>query len=254
MSGKALTFIIESEEIAPIQNAQELFQKLQQQFKHRSFATSFNDWENLKMLPQESVRNLAHRINLAFHRTFPEDDTHSATANRAKLYKLIKVLPAEVRLKIMQDNITEYSTAVEKAALIQDCLRNNKIFSNTENINPQMELLNYQFHNLKAKSENSKISEESNRFKQTNSHRNFQNRSPRGKFKKNNSNFHSYKQNYQSNRKFSKNIRHQNSNPEDKNEENLPSIKPICQLCERRGHLARQCRKYNIEENNKNLN
>ena len=51
LSGKALTFIIESEEIAPIQNAQELFQKLQQQFKHRSFATSFNDWENLKMLP-----------------------------------------------------------------------------------------------------------------------------------------------------------------------------------------------------------
>ena len=95
------------------------------------------------MLSQECIRKLAHRINLAFLRTFPEDNIHSITANGTNLYKLIKVLSAEIRLRIMQDNITEFNAAVEKAALMQDYLKNNEILSTWKNIDPQIELLNY---------------------------------------------------------------------------------------------------------------
>ena len=124
----------------------------------------------------ETIRNLAHRINLAFHRLFPEDNIHSITANRMKLYKLKKILPAEIRLRIMQDNITKFNAAVEKAALMQDCFKNNEILSASENIDSQIELLNYQFHNLKTKVEKSKTPEDNNKFKQTRPSSSFHNK------------------------------------------------------------------------------
>ena len=120
--------------------------------------------------------------------------------------------------------------------------------------NPQVELLNYQFHNLKTKVEDSKTPEDNNKFKQTKPSRSFHNKSPREKFKRNNRNFHSYKQSYQPNRKFKRNNRNKNFNSKDKNAEKFTNTKLTCQLCERKGHSALQCRKYSIIEKNKNLN
>ena len=75
------------------------------------------------MLPQEKVRNFGHWIKLAFYETFPEDHINSITANKTKLYKLIKILPLNIQLKTMKDNITDFNDTVAKTALLQDCFK-----------------------------------------------------------------------------------------------------------------------------------
>ena len=136
----------------------------------------------------------------------------------------------------MQDNITEFNALVEKVALMQDCFKNNEILSPCETINPQIELLNYLFHILKTKVAESKTPEDNNKFKQTKPCRSFRNKSPKGKFKRNNKKFHSYKQSYQPNRKFKRNNRNENFNSEERNLEKFTNVKHTCQLYERREH------------------
>ena len=130
LTGKALKYINEIDEIKKIRTAEELFDKLLSFFKKKSLTLSFKEWENLKKLSKESIRSLAHRINLAYHRAFPQIEDETA-GDRTKFYKLIKVLPPQIRLDILKDRIETFEEAVDRAIILQDCIENNDILNSS---------------------------------------------------------------------------------------------------------------------------
>ena len=172
------------------------------------------------MLPQENIRNLAHRINLAFHRTFSEDPKNSIVDNRTKLYKLIKILPSKYLLD--------------------------------KNPDTQVELLNYHFYNLKTRNEEKKRTP---KIRSLNTLQEIQRESPKGKFRRNSRNFQSHKLKYENNRNFKRDNRNKNSMFKNRFKETSLNTQNSCQVCNVPGHAARQCNKYEVKKKKcRNLN
>lgn len=232
LAGNALTYLNQIEEIKPCEDPEELFEKIRNFFQKKSFATNLISWENLKMLPGESINNLTHRIDLAYHR-LNHEITDEFAINQAKLHKFIKIIPSEIRIKILQDNIKNYLEATQKAKLIQDCTFNNEAFQDE-----QPEQIN-SLINKAANPEEPKLKsiEQSPPQKKPNYHFS----SPKGRF--NNRKFHQYKTRNQNNT-YRRNV--------SRNTPQWKHGKEKCQLCFNFGHSAKFCRNTRQQNSNKN--
>lgn len=151
--GKALEYIIQRQSIKEFDNIDELFEKLQTFFKPTSLAQHLKNWEELKRLPEESIENLKHRIEFLANKMYPSDSDPS-TINTVKFYKLIQLVPENIRFKIFNEKITDFEMATQVATLFEDCLVNSKTLSNTNDydkvdlLSEQVNVLKTQFSNI----------------------------------------------------------------------------------------------------------
>lgn len=138
LKGPALTFFHQKEQYAKIETSQELFNVLKEQFRLPNEFKAKTDFHRLKMLPDETIRSLCHRIDLIAPRAHSKIKD-PASLDSIKLDKLLAIIPNEYRTHIIQNNIDTYSEAVNKVTLLQDCNINNAILASTSSSTPFQE-------------------------------------------------------------------------------------------------------------------
>lgn len=247
LTGKALELINQAQEINKFTNTEELFKKLKTLFKVQSIATNINDFHNFAILSEENIQNTAHRLDLVAHRVYKDVDNESL--NKIKFVKFLQVIPSKFREKILENNISNYQEAVEKAELLQNCDANNKILNGGKEEDNRFSDLTHQVNSLqasienieKSKQENSKHGNKANKSK--NNHFHNKNRGNIGNVKRN---FRNGRYNIRNRRNF-RNHRG-GSNYKDNGNYRVDNHNQIqCQFCDRWGHSAKYC--YNFQNN-----
>lgn len=251
LEGKAQTLINQAEEIKRFSSPEELFNKLKNNFKEKSLAENLNEFNNFQMLPDESITNLAHRLDLITHRVYGED---TISMDKTKFLKFVQLIPPEMRQNILENKIETYQEAVDKAQLIQDCRKNTNILNHNKE-EEKFSNITHQINSLQQSIEKIQTDKQSNT-----------NIKSRGKFNKfNKQNFHSkrrgnigkvknnYNRDWNTNTAFKRNFRGRNFN-NNYNSNNRQNIR--CQLCLEWGHTARQCSQLQVpsQENVTNTN
>lgn len=110
------------------------------------------EFENLEMFPHESIINLKHQLDFLAHKVYPQIKD-SPALNQFKYIKLIKIIPPNYQLLILQNSISDYNLATEKAPLAQDCDVQNAVLSNTEvvhNEKDRFDILSEQINSIQT--------------------------------------------------------------------------------------------------------
>jgi hypothetical protein len=128
LTGNAQKLIQQAHEINSITTSADLFSKLQDFFDNKSTASHTLELHSFHMLPGETIKNLAHRLDILTHNVYT-NIKDKAALDEIKYVKFTQVLPPDIRLLILQNNITTYDEAVKRATLAQDCFINNKVLS-----------------------------------------------------------------------------------------------------------------------------
>lgn len=87
----------------------------------RSQTSNWLALQQISLLPNESVRSVAHRISTAVAKAFPES-TDEVTINRIKTQQLITALPLEIKTKIINENINDFEEMMNRAAYLQTAM------------------------------------------------------------------------------------------------------------------------------------
>lgn len=252
--GKAQVFVNQAQEIKKFENTEELFSKLRNFFKVQSLATNINDFHNFVILPQESIQNTAHRLDLIAHRVYKDMDNDNL--EKIKFVKFLQVIPSNIRAKLLENNITTYPEAIEKAELMQNCATNNKILNCDKEENEKFDNLTHQINSLQAsiekiekdKTENAKKRAKDKSHKNSDNHFHTKQRGNIGNVKRN---FRAGRFNVRGRRNF-RNYRGGNNygNRNDNYRNNYHNYNKIqCQICDTWGHSAKFCNIQNSYQN-----
>ena len=124
LTGAALKFLIDSQNLNKCTYS-ELKNELGNFFSNKSQTASVIDFNNLHMLPQESIKNFAHRLNSLTSKVY--DITDQNILDNIKFIKLIGALPPNIRTKILEENVKIYQEVVNRAQQLQDIACNEAI-------------------------------------------------------------------------------------------------------------------------------
>lgn len=153
LSGAALKYYLESPKLKNAQTVKEIFDDFKIFFSSPSLASAIHELNSLHMLPAESVKNLAHRLNVLTRKVYPNINNESDLEN-IKFVKFLQIIPSDIRLKILQDGITQYTPAVEKAQLFQEHSIQNEVLNNitfpsiSSNFSEQLKTLQDQINSI----------------------------------------------------------------------------------------------------------
>lgn len=247
LGGKARQLISQKLDFSPFESSDHLFEDLKSYFSQTSVASHIREYESLQMLPHEAISNLSHRLEFLTHKIYKNVSDPQAL-DQIKYVKFLQIIPPNYRLLILQNNITTYKLAVDKARLAQDCEIQNSVLSNTltntekDRFSELAEQVNSLQTTINKFSEGTKVNEPVNE-KSTNSRSNFNFRNKRTQH----NNFHSKRGNFRrDNYKYSRgnrlNFRHPHRNHNAHNTQVTQPENVTCQLCLCMGHSARQCR------------
>lgn len=263
LSGPALTYIIQKCELQPCDTPVQIFDALRAHFIQSNLCKSITEFNSITMIQGESIRNLAHRMDILAPRAHPQVKDSNAL-DAIKFNKFISIIPNDFRMHILQSEISQYAPAVNKAALLQDCkLSNEAINFNTssspiQEIRKDLSMLKESIQNLN--SAHSEPTQDSKSFRNNNKnndklyHRHSQKYSNQHKFSKyqgyNNRKFNkrgSFQHRHNNNvrQRFpapnSTSVQQNNNYPYNSTAHtHFPAI-VICQFCQQIGHECRFC-------------
>lgn len=98
------------------------------------------------LLPEESIRNFADRLNTLTNRVH-DTITDAAALNDIKYTKFISSISSNLRIKIQEESNTDYKLAVYRAQNLQEIMQNEKILqsctstSSTDSVSLQLKHL-----------------------------------------------------------------------------------------------------------------
>lgn len=130
LTGKALQYFREAQVAEPFTSTTDLFNRLSAFFQTSSVVQHIHDFESLVMLENEEIPHIVHRLNVTARRVYP--NMSDEILKQIKFTKLIKIIPDNLRLAILQDSITTFDAAVAKATLVQQCTLQNNIITNSD--------------------------------------------------------------------------------------------------------------------------
>lgn len=146
LSGSALKFFIDSPSLkneTSLENVQKEFSKF---FRPVTQQQASQKWNAIKMQDFETVRNLSHRIDAMFSKAFP-DILDPNAINAIKFNQLIATIPLEYKTRILEQEITNFQAATDKAQLLQDI--EQQASSSSSSVNAmQSKSSNDQFQNF----------------------------------------------------------------------------------------------------------
>lgn len=120
LSGPALKYYIEEPYFKHCNTLKEIEQKFNGFFKNTS-TTSVLSLHNFMILPSESVKSMAHRLNSLIAKVYPTlKDINSI--NEIKFSHFIAALPHDIKITLLKENITKFDAAVDRAQALQDIL------------------------------------------------------------------------------------------------------------------------------------
>ena len=156
LEGQARQFFLQCNEISPIKTSAEIFNKLKEFFQPEGSAVHKQNFDAICMLPNETVRNLQHRIDFLTKKVYPEINDKTAL-NSIKFDKLMCALPNNLKQQIyFKINTKNYEDAVKAAIDAQNFMLETQLLSRTPEATE-----NCQINVLQARidSQNSKIDE-----------------------------------------------------------------------------------------------
>ena len=234
LSGPALKFMTQSPILYKSNDLNFIESEFKSFFTPMSSTQALVEFNNLVMLPQETIKNLSHRLNILADIIYSRI-TDPTALDQIKFTKFISVIPSNIRIKLQEENINDYKTGIQRAQVLQEINVNEKILTNQAS-NPVLTNLSERVLHLTEKLDaftfaNSKEDKEDSSVKTKT-----QSRFNHNKFK---NNFKSRQMRMQDNQ-------FQNS------KNRTSSV--ICQLCSRPGHTAIKCFKWQRINSRKNNN
>lgn len=218
LTASALKFYINNQELKDLKSVTEAKSIISQFFSPSCVKVSASELHNITILPNESIKNLAHRINNLACQVYPQMQNESL--NQIKYVQLVAALPADLKYKIYKQNINTYVEAIAFAQNCQDAQlaagsAHSLVQSNhLETINAlkgQIQAMQYKSNGCQLCESSEHTAKFCEKFNSDNS----------GKLVKGNSN----RQNYERGNVVQKS-------------------KIICQFCEKPGHILKNCWKF----------
>lgn len=245
LTGAARTYFTQNPDLFKADNLDFVEKEFRTFFAPISKTTALIEFNNLTLLPQETIRNLAHRLNVLTNRVYDNISDKNALDN-IKFTKFVSIIPSNLRIKIQEEEINNYSNAVERSQTLQDISQNEKILQTCPNttgadsITKQLHELSEKINALSFVSQ----TKDCNNVKDNMHERDYdiKNRSPH--------NYRSNPRNFKT--RFNNNRNNTNSFSARNKNRNSPVI---CQLCSKRNHTADKCFKWttlNVNRGNSN--
>lgn len=115
LEGPALKWMATSPSCLNIKTLDELCEKLKAFFGSETTpATNLLSFQNISLMPGETIKNLAHRIETLCSKTYTQvsDDK---TKNQIQSFQLLNALPMSIKQKLIHEDTTDFATLVDKA-------------------------------------------------------------------------------------------------------------------------------------------
>lgn len=222
--GPALKYFLENPDFAICNDIQSIEQKFKEFFCQKSAVISIVDFDKLIFMPNESVKHFAHRLQVITSKVY-SDISDDKALNAIKFNKFMSALQPNLRIKLREENICNFTEAVKRAQSLQEILENESIYNQTNSqsinaISTQLNNLNDKINALTANStETQPENAEQRNLKHQNNHRPVYTRNNRNSNR--NSNFQSAR--FHTRRR-------------------VENIK--CQICGKLNHTADKCFRY----------
>lgn len=251
LSGSALKFFIENASLHNVLDLDQIIDAFSKFFRKKSPSAALVEYENLALLPGESITNLGHRLSKLATSVFPNIKDPS-DLDQIKLVKLKAILPSFIRIKLLDENIFEFDKAVQKAQLIQDNYAEDNVLSiNAKSSSSVLSLVdevaalrdeiksmkNKPMVNTLESSDNSSRQPHNSKFQKNNS-RHFS--SAKGHVRNNFSSSNSF---FKGRGNFVKSNSYKSFQPRSSSNFHPNSV-PVCYFCGRRGHFMKFCRDF----------
>lgn len=218
LAGAALKFYLENSELQCTTDVELFETKFKTFFKNDSTQATFNEFNKLAILPDESIKHFCHRLHV-LTTTVYKDINDDKALDAIKLNKLLSVLPANLRIKLLEEKVKNFNTAMSRAQEIQN-IYNSEFQSNSDSSNKNPQSV------LHFSTELRKLNEKVDALTQT----------------KNSTNHTESQANQNLSNQNGRNQRAMYRQPYRNRFNNRFPVK--CQLCFRVGHTANRCFKY----------
>ena len=118
LSGSAWSWYSENPTYKNIKTFDEAVKKLREFFKIETTPLSNSaELNSIELMPGESIRNLAHRIEVLTSRTYTLLDNNEAL-NQIQSIQFLNALPLNMKQKLIHEDMQNFSSLVEKAQKI----------------------------------------------------------------------------------------------------------------------------------------
>lgn len=231
LAGAALQYFTQNPSIYTSDSLEYVEKEFRSFFSPMSETAALVEFNNLFILPQESIKNFANRINILTPMVYSEIKDENAI-DHIKFTKFISTIPANLRIKIREEKISNFKCAVDRAQALQEIMQNEKILQAcppSTSVDNLTDKLNEIAERLNALSFTKHTLEKEETASQ------HPTKSPIP-----------HRQKYKS--KFTHGKQDSNKNRSNKGF----SASPICQLCSKRGHVALRCFKWTRNNPRKN--
>ena len=139
LQGPALKYIRQISQTQQIKTSQQLLPLLENFFKPTSLPQALSDLSAIGLLPGENISNLAHRLDCIVAKAYRDIKDQEALKS-IKFKKLLVVLPSDIRIHLLKNNIDSYDQAVLQAQLVQDCMVSNEVLNQIHTVNSVIQM------------------------------------------------------------------------------------------------------------------
>lgn len=122
LMGAALKFYLESPDLIIADKIEVIEEKFKDFFIPKTKATLV-DFNNLKLETNESIKHFAHRLQVITSQAYQNISDEKAI-NTIKFNKFISALTPNLRIKLREENIENFTDAVKRAQALQEILQN----------------------------------------------------------------------------------------------------------------------------------
>ncbi|XP_054712933.1 neither inactivation nor afterpotential protein C-like [Uloborus diversus] len=165
LKNAALQFFLESPSLRKTKDHTVILAALKDFFKHEARVT-MADFHQLAMKPNESMKNLAHRISRVTSMVFslPQGEA----LNKIKLQKLLELVPPDIRIKLLEAKIESFDEAVARANDLQELFIQASLLSQNAAQSAQIQKLSEQVNLLQEQLKSRQQSSSSSHVMSTN--------------------------------------------------------------------------------------
>lgn len=119
LTGNSLKLFISSQDAQNAKNVHELKEIFSKFFRPQSKHNAINELQNFKLLPSESILSMAQKLDKLIRIVYADVKDIQAIKS-IKFTSFLAALPANYKIKILENSIQSIDEAIQKAQLLQD--------------------------------------------------------------------------------------------------------------------------------------
>lgn len=119
LTGAALDFYIQSRTVQKCTSVDELHREFKSFFSNDSRQASILDLAKVQLLPAETIKSMAHRLEGIVHSVYRDIKDESSILS-IKFNHFLQAVPGPMRAKLMEENVNDFHSAVKRAQQLQN--------------------------------------------------------------------------------------------------------------------------------------